>query len=181
MTKNNSQGIIFVIISCQRVILSEEFPWLARNLVIRVFPSFFQGFKGFDREGISLVNLGVFPNKGRKIKERKDRDMTLRRALRITLPLQNPGDQLQKCRSPEQEKCQKSASESAGPKRGAEESAEKVLRASSLIIGSTEARSPKHFFGTFLGTPFGAGTFRSTFRHFSCSGLRHFCSWSPGL
>ena len=33
----------------------------------------------------------------------------------------------------------------------------------SLNTASTEARSPKHFFGTFLGTPFGAGTFRSTF------------------
>ena len=57
----------------------------------------------------------------------------------------------------------KSASESASPKRGAAESAEKVLRPSSLCIAYTEARRPKHFFGTFLGTPFGAGTFRSTF------------------
>ena len=61
------------------------------------------------------------------------------------------------------QKCRKSASESAGPKRGAEESAEKVLRPSSLCIAYTEARRPKHFFGTFLDTPFGAGTFRSTF------------------
>ena len=54
---------------------------------------------------------------------------------------------------------EKSASESAGPEQGAEESAEKMLQASSLCAVSTEARSPKHFFGTFLGTPFGAGTF----------------------
>ena len=53
--------------------------------------------------------------------------------------------------------------ESAGPKRGAAESAEKVLRPSSLCIAYTEARRLKHFFGTFLGTPFGTGTFRSTF------------------
>ena len=30
-----------------------------------------------------------------------------------------------------------------------------MLRASSLITGFTEARSPKLFFDTFLGTPFG--------------------------
>ena len=35
------------------------------------------------------------------------------------------------------------------------------LRAS--CIAYTEARRPKHFFGTFLGTPFGTCTFRSTF------------------
>ena len=37
----------------------------------------------------------------------------------------NPGDHLKKCRSPGQQKCRQSASESAGPKRGASESAEK--------------------------------------------------------
>ena len=38
----------------------------------------------------------------------------------------NPGDHLQKCRSPRQEKCaEKSASDSAARKRGAEESAKK--------------------------------------------------------
>ena len=65
--------------------------------------------------------------------------------------------------APARQKCRKSASESAGPKRGAEESAEKVLQASSLCSSSNDARSLEHFFGTFLGTPFGAGTFRSTF------------------
>ena len=40
---------------------------------------------------------------------------------------------------------------------------------------STEARTPKRFFGTFLGTPFGAGTFRSTlFGSLFWSGRRHF-------
>ena len=65
--------------------------------------------------------------------------------------------------APSRQKCRKSALESASPKRGAEESAEKVLRPSSLCISNTEVRRPKRFFGTFLGTPFGAGTFRSTF------------------
>ena len=47
---------------------------------------------------------------------------------------------------------------------------------------SNETRRLKHFFGTFLGTPFAAGTFRSTFRStFVGTGLRHFCSWSPRL
>ena len=36
-----------------------------------------------------------------------------------------PGGHLKKCRSPSHEKCRKSVSESAGPKRGAEQSAEK--------------------------------------------------------
>ena len=73
------------------------------------------------------------------------------------------------------------SSESAGPKRGAKESAEKVLRPSSLCIiciAYTEARRPKHFFGTFLGTRFGAGTFQSTFS--SLLSGRGF-GWSPGL
>ena len=48
----------------------------------------------------------------------------------------------------------------------AEESAEKMLQASSLCRISNEARSVQHFFGTFLGAPFGAGTFRSTFSAF---------------
>ena len=55
-----------------------------------------------------------------------------------------------------------SASESAGPKRSAEERAEKVLRGPRLCRKSYRRGGPKHFFGTFLGTPFGAGTFRST-------------------
>ena len=37
-----------------------------------------------------------------------------------------------------------------------------MLQASSLCNSSNEARSLKHVFGTFLGTPSGAGTFRST-------------------
>ena len=49
------------------------------------------------------------------------------------------------------------------PKPRPDKSAEKVLRPSSLCISNTEARRPKHFFGTFFGTPFGAGTFQSTF------------------
>ena len=47
--------------------------------------------------------------------------------------------------------------------RGAEESADKALRPSSLCRSNNEAQTPKRFFGTFLGTPFGAGSFRSTF------------------
>ena len=50
-------------------------------------------------------------------------------------------------KAPSWQKCRKSASETAGPKRDAEESAEKALRASSLVSASTEARSPKLFFG----------------------------------
>ena len=65
--------------------------------------------------------------------------------------------------APSRQKCRKSALESAGPKRGADESAEKVLHPSSLCIAYTEARRPEHFFSTFLGTPFGAVTFQSTF------------------
>ena len=45
----------------------------------------------------------------------------------------NSGGHLKKCRSPGQEKCRKSASESAGPKRGAEESAEKSAPGSRLL------------------------------------------------
>ena len=39
----------------------------------------------------------------------------------------------------------------------------KVLRASSFCRSSNEARGLKHFFGTWLYTPLGAGTFRGTF------------------
>ena len=41
-------------------------------------------------------------------------------------------------------------SESVGSKLGVRKSAEKVLRAPSPAQFSTEARTPKHFFGTFL-------------------------------
>ena len=76
----------------------------------------------------------------------------------------NPGDHLQKCRSPSPTKVPKKCFGKCRPQTGwAKESAEKVLRVSSLIITSTEARSPKHFSSTLLGTLFGAGTFRSTF------------------
>ena len=69
----------------------------------------------------------------------------------------------------------------AGPK-GAEGSAEKVLRASRLCRGSGRARGPKHFFGTFLDTRFGPALSEKSFLAL-LSGLRrrHFCSWSPGL
>ena len=69
---------------------------------------------------------------------------------------------LKKCRSPGQEKCRKSASESAGVKRGAKESAEKSASGCSCR-GSTDDGTQSTFFGTFPGTPFHAGTFRSTF------------------
>ena len=75
----------------------------------------------------------------------------------------DPGGHLKKCRSPGQEKCRKSASESAGSKRGAEGSAEKSALGpvSYATLHRRGARST--FFGTFLGTPFRTGTFRSTF------------------
>ena len=76
----------------------------------------------------------------------------------------NPGGHLKKCRSPDQEKCRKSAWESAGPKRAAEESAEKLCSGSlayvEVVLGDGTRST---FFGTFLGTPFRTGTFRSTF------------------
>ena len=56
----------------------------------------------------------------------------------------------------------KSAWESASPNQGAEESAEKSAPSAFAYMTSTEARNPKYFLGTFLGTPFGRGTFLST-------------------
>ena len=85
----------------------------------------------------------------------------------------DPGDHLKKCRSPDLEKCRKSASESAGPKRGAEESAEKSAPGSVSSTTFTERWNPehifrhlpqhpvlgrhfpKHFLGTFPGQGFG--------------------------
>ena len=73
------------------------------------------------------------------------------------------GGHLKKCRSPHPEKCQKSASESAGPKRGAEESAQKVFLVAAPVLLLQKPGTRSTFFSTFLGTPFWAGTFRSTF------------------
>ena len=63
--------------------------------------------------------------------------------------------------APARQKCRKSASESAGPKRGAEESAEKVLPHRASVEVAINLEAPSNC--TFLGTPFGAGTFRSIF------------------
>ena len=47
----------------------------------------------------------------------------------------------------------KSASESAGPKRGAEESAEKVLRGPSLFRKLVQARRPEALFSAVCSAP----------------------------
>ena len=65
----------------------------------------------------------------------------------------DPGDHLKKCRSPDLEKCRKSASESAGPKRGAEESAEKGAAGSVSCTASTRRRNPEHFLRHFPRHP----------------------------
>ena len=70
-------------------------------------------------------------------------------------------------REEQNKKCPKgpprrSTSESAGPKRGAEESAEKVLGVPSPILLLHRRGARSTFFGTFLGTSFRTGTFRST-------------------
>ena len=59
----------------------------------------------------------------------------------------NRGGLLQKCRSPARQKCQKSASESADPKRGAEESAEKS--ASGFVPLSKKGSKPEVAFWHF--------------------------------
>ena len=76
----------------------------------------------------------------------------------------DPGDHLKRCRSPDLEKCRKSASESADPKRGAEGSAEKSAPGSvSLCKSSIGDGTRSTNLSTSLGDPFRAGTFRSTF------------------
>ena len=87
-------------------------------------------------------------------------------ALRRNLqPLQsyNPGDQLRKCRSPVPTKVPKKCFGKCRPQTGCRGKCRKSASAFEPLYCNTEARRPKHFFGTFLGTPFGAGTFRSTF------------------
>ena len=77
---------------------------------------------------------------------------------------QKPGDQLQKCRSPVPTKVQKKCFGKCRPQTGCRGKCRKKrfsLQASLLLLQRLEGRST--FFGTFLGTPFGAGTFRSTF------------------
>ena len=69
--------------------------------------------------------------------------------------LYDPGGHLKKCRSPGQEKCWKSASESAGPNG--------VPRVPSPMLPLYRRGARSTFFGTFFGTPFRTGTFRSTF------------------
>ena len=68
----------------------------------------------------------------------------------------NPGDQLQKiAETPARQKRRKSASESACPRMGCQgKCRKKVLRALRLCRSRSKARSPKDFFGAFLGTPF---------------------------
>ena len=98
------------------------------------------------------------------------------------LQIYDPGGHLKKCRSPGQEKCRKSASESAGPKRGAEGSAEKSALGSRLLYYLYIGAEPRStFFGTSLGTPFRTGTFRSTFSALSWPGLRHFFRCHTGF
>ena len=70
-------------------------------------------------------------------------------------------DHLKKCRGPDQEKCRKECFGKCRPKTGCRGKCRKSASGLSVLV-STEARTPKHFFGTFLGTPFLAGTFRST-------------------
>ena len=90
----------------------------------------------------------------------------------------NPGGHLKKCRSPGQEKCRKSASESAGPKRGASESAP-GLRAYVEVVYET---GPGELFSALSEAPrFGPALSEALFRHFSWPGLRHFFRWSPRL
>ena len=84
------------------------------------------------------------------------------RTLHFSLALTGVPTISRSAKAPTTKGVEKSASESAGPKQGAEESAEKVLRGPSPVLFSTEARTPKHFFGTFFGNLFAAGTFRST-------------------
>ena len=64
--------------------------------------------------------------------------------------------------APSRQKCRKSASESAGPKRGAKESAEKVLRASSLCRSTYSALSSAPRLRPAL--------FEALFRHFCRDG-----------
>ena len=93
----------------------------------------------------------------------------------------DPGGHLKKCRSSGQEKCRKSASESAGPKRGAEESAEKRCSGSRLLYYLYIGAEPGALFSALSSAPrFGPALSEALFRHFSWPGLRHFFRWPPG-
>ena len=87
-------------------------------------------------------------------------------------------DHLKKCRSPGREKCRDDCFGKCWPQTGCRGNCRKevlLVPSPRLYYTSTETRNPKHFFGTFLGTPFGTGTFRSTLLGtFSLWGLRHF-------
>ena len=82
-----------------------------------------------------------------------------------------PGGDLKKSQSPGQEKNRKSASESAGPKRGAEESAKKSVLCPVSYTTSAQARSPGALFLAHSSAPrFGPALFEAHFRHLSWLG-----------
>ena len=70
-----------------------------------------------------------------------------------------------------QEKCRKSASESAGLKRGAEGSAAKVLQVRSPMLPLHRRGAWSTFLGAFLGTPFRTGTSKHFFGTFPGQGF----------
>ena len=89
---------------------------------------------------------------------------------------------LKKCRSPDQEKCRKSASESAGPKTGCRGKCRKKCSRSRLLYYLYIGAGPGALFSALSSAPrFGPALPEALFRHFSWPGLRHFFRWPPGL
>ena len=83
---------------------------------------------------------------------------------------------LKEGRSPSQGKCWKSASESAGPKRGCRGKCQKsALHGSRLLYYLYIGAGPGALFSALSSAPrFGPALSEALFRHFSWPGLRHF-------
>ena len=97
-------------------------------------------------KSLEKVSQGRVPKVCKKSRKRSEKSP---KNLKMGFLDYDPGDHLKRCRSPNLEKCRRSASESAGPKRGAEGSAEKSAPGSVSETTFTERRNPEHSFRHF--------------------------------